>query len=246
MLSVAALTTHEYGTPDADTVLLLHGLTEAGTAWPDLVSHWREDWHILSPDLRGHGSSPRFTQEQLGHAPQVLLADVLDLLDSLAEPVVLVGHSLGGLLALRAAIARPEAVRALVLEDPARPSGSWTPDPQIVAWAQCKAQVDRRYIRRGLFLGDARWDELFDALTVPTLLVVPPDSPMAPDPARLRNPGVRTAVVPGAGHCVRRDQPVAYLAAVDGFLAALSEAGLVSPLTQRAPVARTRSAAPAD
>lgn len=77
--------------------------------------------------------------------------------------------------------------------------------------------VDREYIRRGLALGDPAWEALFEALVVPTLLVIPPDSDMAP--RDVRNERVRTVVVEGAGHCVRRDQPVRYHEAVDTFLA---------------------------
>jgi len=245
------LTIHRYGNSNAKAAVLVHGLTEAGTTWPDLVGHWSDDWHVLTPDLRGHGQSPRFTEDELATAPEVLLADVLTIVDAQPEPVALVGHSLGGLLALWAAVARPDRVWALVLEDPARPTASRTPDPgfviqnedfldvmadqsgqvarmlretswsraEIEAWAACKPLVDRDYVRRGLYLGDSRWEELFDALAVPTLLLVPPDSSMAPRQEEVHNDLVRTVVVPGAGHCVRRDQPARYLAAVDTFLA---------------------------
>jgi pimeloyl-ACP methyl ester carboxylesterase len=250
------LTIHRYGSPNAKTAVLVHGLTEAGTTWPDLVGHWGDDWHILAPDLRGHGHSPRFTEDELATAPEVLLADVIAIVDAQPEPVALVGHSLGGLLALRAAIARPDRVWALVLEDPARPTA---PDPEFVAqfvaqsevfldamadpagevarmrdsswsraeieaWAACKPLVDRAYVRRGLYLGDGAWEELFDALRVPTLLLVPPDAPMAPRPEAVHNDLVRTVVVPGAGHCVRRDQPARYLRAVDAFLTEVARA----------------------
>ena len=83
----------------------------------------------------------------------------------------------------------------------------------------CKSLVDRAYVRRGLYLGDGAWEELFDALSVPTLLLVPPDSPMAPRQEAFHKHLVRTVVVPGAGHCVRRDQPARHLRAVDAFLA---------------------------
>jgi len=244
------LTIHRYGSPNARTAVLLHGLTEAGTTWPDLVGHWGDDWHVLAPDLRGHGQSPRFTEDQLGAAPEVLLADVVTVLETQPEPVALVGHSLGGLLALRAAIARPDRLWALVLEDPARPTAGRTTDPgfvaeieefldamadpagqvarmlqesswsraEIQAWADCKPLVDRAYVRDGMYLGDDAWEELFDALRVPTLLLVPPDAPMAPRQEAVHNDLVRTVVVPGAGHCVRRDQPARYLLAVDAFL----------------------------
>ena len=242
---------HRYGSSNARTVVLVHGLTDAGTTWPDLVGHWGDDWHVLAPDLRGHGQSPRFTEDQLGAAPEVLLADVVTVLETQPEPVALVGHSLGGLLALRAAIARPDRLWALVLEDPARPTAGRTPDPgfvaeieefldamadpagqvarmlqesswsraEIQAWADCKPLVDRAYVRDGMYLGDDAWEELFDALRVPTLLLVPPDSPMAPRQAAVHNDLVRTVVVPGDGHCFCHDQPARYRRAVAAFFA---------------------------
>lgn len=244
------LTIHRYGSPDARPVVLVHGLTESGTTWPDLVRHWGHRWDIHAPDLRGHGHSPRFTEDDLAEAPAVLLADLITLVDALPEPVVLVGHSLGGLLALRAALERPRRIWALILEDPAKPAGS-APDPAFVAgieefldsmndpaeqvrrmlgettwsraeveaWAACKPLVDRQYLRRGLFLGDPGWEELFNRLTVPTLLIVPPASDMAPRTEALHNDLVRTVIVPDAGHCVRRDQPARYHQIVDAFLA---------------------------
>ena len=250
-LAVLPLAVHRYGDPDAPTVVLLHGLTEAGTAWPDLVAHWGDAWNVLAPDLRGHGQSPRFTEGELANAPEVMLADVVQILDGQPDRVVLVGHSLGGLFALRAAVARPDRVVALILEDPARPDGSRAPDPRFVAeteqfldsmsdvagqvrrmarettwsraeiqaWADCKPLVDRTYVHRGLYLGDGAWEQLFNALRVPTLLLVPPASPMAPRTDALHNDLVRVVVVPGAGHCVRRDQPDLYHHALDAFLA---------------------------
>jgi pimeloyl-ACP methyl ester carboxylesterase len=90
---------------------------------------------------------------------------------------------------------------------------------EIQAWAECKPLVDRAYVRAGMYLGDDAWEELFDALRVPTLLLVPLDSLVAPRQPALHNDLARTVVVPGDGHCVRRDQPARYLRAVDAFLA---------------------------
>lgn len=248
----APVAVHEAGAVAGPRMVLLHGLTDSGSTWPDLISRYRPDWHLIALDLRGHGDSPRFAPAELSDTPSVMLADVLTVLDSQPEPVALIGHSLGGNLALHAALARPDRIRALVLEDPARPGAGRAPDPQFVAhnlavidaiatdrdgevarmrretpwsateveaWADSKLQVDRGYLALGLALAATGWEEEFNALRVPTLLVVPPDAPMAPDATEVTNPMVRFAVVPGAGHCVRRDQPEAFYALLDTFLA---------------------------
>lgn len=244
---------HHFGRSDAGApaVVLLHGLTEAGTTWPALVEHWGDRYRLVAPDLRGHGYSPRFTSAELTRTPDVMLADVLDLLDEQPEPVVLLGHSLGGNLALRAALTRPDRVRVLVLEDPASPGDepmdefiahneafldsmltaadrvreiermqretSWSL-AELEAWAACKPLVDRRYIREGLWLARMPWEQSFQELTVPTLLVLPNPAPMAPRADVVTNPLVNWAVIPDAGHCVRNDQPAAFFAAVEAFL----------------------------
>jgi pimeloyl-ACP methyl ester carboxylesterase len=119
-----------YGLPvgSAPTLLCLHGLTDSGQAWPEAVAHWSGSYTLIAVDQRGHGGSPRFTSEQLAaHPGDVMVDDVIAILEQLDGPPVVVGHSLGGAVALAAGVRRPELVRALVLEDPA-PRGP--DDPQ--------------------------------------------------------------------------------------------------------------------
>lgn len=96
------------------------------------------------------------------------------------------------------------------------------PGEEIDTWAACKPLVDRRMIHDGLTLGEAVWEPLFDRLTVPTLLMLPESSVMAPDQARIANPMVDFQWIDGVGHCVRRDDPEAYHAVVDPFLAGVT------------------------
>ncbi|MGW4464119.1 alpha/beta fold hydrolase [Micromonospora sp. NPDC004704] len=82
---------------EAPTLLLVHGLGATGAVWdrwrPYLDEHWPDRW--LAPDLPGHGVAkplPRYTFGALAGS----LADLLDR----DRPVVVLGHSLGGVLAL--------------------------------------------------------------------------------------------------------------------------------------------------
>jgi pimeloyl-ACP methyl ester carboxylesterase len=116
------LAVHRFGRPhnEAPTLLFVHGLTDSGEGWPGAVAHWQDRYSIIAYDQRGHGRSPRFTAEQRGgHPGDLLVDDLVALLDQLGEAPVVVGHSLGGAVALAAAVRRPDLVRALVLEDPA-------------------------------------------------------------------------------------------------------------------------------
>lgn len=104
----------------APTLFLLHGLTDAGAGWADAVEVWGREYSLLVVDQRGHGDSPRFTAEQVeAHPGEVMVEDAIAILEQIGESPVLIGHSLGGAVALTVGARRPDLVRALVLEDPA-------------------------------------------------------------------------------------------------------------------------------
>jgi pimeloyl-ACP methyl ester carboxylesterase len=78
-------------------LLLLHGLGANGEVWQPLLDVMKDDWpgRIVIPDLRGHGRSPHGLHYGYGqHA-----ADIAELLQP-AEPVHVIGHSLGGVIGL--------------------------------------------------------------------------------------------------------------------------------------------------
>jgi pimeloyl-ACP methyl ester carboxylesterase len=100
------------------TTVLLHGIGSNATPFgPVLARLQRHVRRIVAPDYPGHGFSPAargtVTPEALFEALSLVLDGTLD------EPAIVVGNSLGGALALRYAIARPDRVRALVLVSPA-------------------------------------------------------------------------------------------------------------------------------
>ncbi|BBZ37917.1 alpha/beta fold hydrolase [Mycobacterium conspicuum] len=111
----AELHVHRYGPAGPVRMLAIHGLTGYGGRWQHLAAELPEI-SVAAPDLLGHGSSS-------WAAPWTLDANVsafARLLDDQADtPVLVVGHSFGGAIALALAAARPDKVAALLLLDPA-------------------------------------------------------------------------------------------------------------------------------
>ena len=116
---------HRFGPPGPVQLLALHGLTGHGQRWGHLAGYVSEI-AIAAPDLIGHGRSS-------WAAPWTIDANIAALSALLGEqadgPVLVVGHSFGGGLAMHLAAARPDRVVALLLLDPAVGlDGSWTRD----------------------------------------------------------------------------------------------------------------------
>jgi len=94
-------------------VVLVHGLGGAAANWRLIAPALAADHRVIVPELPGHGGS-----EALPAAPTLdpFAESVLAVLAAEdALPAAWVGHSLGGIVGLRAAIRRPEAVRGVVL-----------------------------------------------------------------------------------------------------------------------------------
>lgn len=97
-------------------VVLLHGLGRTAQVWNHVVELLRPlDVRIVAFDLLGFGASPKPTWMEYNaddHANAVIAS--LEKL-KLTEPVVLVGHSMGCLVAIRVARLRPDLVRHLII-----------------------------------------------------------------------------------------------------------------------------------
>jgi lipase len=108
---------HSWGDPDAPPLVCVHGVTGHGERFKRLAEErWSAHWHVIAPDLRGHGRS--------GYEPPwtfpTHIADLLETLDALGIGVAdWVGHSFGGRLILELASRHPERIRRAVLLDPA-------------------------------------------------------------------------------------------------------------------------------
>jgi lipase len=106
-------------------MLAVHGLTGHGQRWQHLAEYVPEIT-IAAPDLVGHGRSSWAAPWTID-ANVAAFAALLD--DQATTPVLVVGHSFGGALAMHLAAARPDQVSALLLLDPAVGlDGTWTRD----------------------------------------------------------------------------------------------------------------------
>ena len=139
-------------------VVLLHGFLGSGKNVRSLAQRWierRPDQRILVPDLPGHGQSPPLPPDadQPWMATQILEAAASA---SLAEPLTLVGHSLGGRVALAAAEQAPERLSQIILLDiaPGPIDAKWTGSGQVLdALLAAPAEVPDRRTMREYLLG---------------------------------------------------------------------------------------------
>jgi pimeloyl-ACP methyl ester carboxylesterase len=129
-----------WGDPAAPKLFLLHGWMDVGASFQFLVDALARDWYAIAPDLRGYGRSDWQPQ---GYWFADYVADLEALVDALApgEKVDLVGHSLGGNVAMMYAGVRPARVRRLVsLEGFGIPAQSPDVAPKkIAAWLDALA-----------------------------------------------------------------------------------------------------------
>ncbi|MGW7416831.1 alpha/beta fold hydrolase, partial [Streptomyces sp. NPDC054863] len=107
-----------WGDPAAPPVVLLHGRSSDSTGWTDVAQALAATRRVYAPDSRGHGLS----DWPGGYGYGQLIQDVRDFLHALGlDRVALVGHSMGGAVALQVAAAEPDRVGRLLLEDPLPP-----------------------------------------------------------------------------------------------------------------------------
>ena len=107
---------HEWGDPDAPPLVWLHGVTGHGRQPRQLVEERLTRFHVLAPDLRGHGFSdwePPWSVSTLAH-------DVLETLDAAGvRRATWIGHSFGGRLLLEVGALALDRIERAVLLDPA-------------------------------------------------------------------------------------------------------------------------------
>ncbi len=94
-------------------VVFVHGLFGQGKNWTTIAKGLAGDHRVTLVDLPNHGHSPWTDRVHYLDMVEMVATE----LEHLGEPVTLVGHSMGGKVAMQLALRRPELLRALVVVD---------------------------------------------------------------------------------------------------------------------------------
>lgn len=103
----------DWGNPDAPLLILQHGGRDHCRSWDWVAEELRHDWHVIAPDLRGHGDSAWSPDGD--YSLQAFVYDFAQLVHSLdPEQVTIIGHSLGGNITARFCGLYPEKVSRFI------------------------------------------------------------------------------------------------------------------------------------
>ena len=99
-----------------EPLIVLHGLADSAMVWASLGDYLAADYHIIAPDLRGHGES---SKPETDYSSREIVADLEALINSLGwENAHILGHSWGAKVAAVWATNYPQRFRSLILVDP--------------------------------------------------------------------------------------------------------------------------------
>jgi esterase len=133
------LAVSEYG--HGPPLVILHGLFGAGRNWRSIAQQLAAHHHVLAFDLRNHGLSPWLD----GMSYYEMVEDLrVSLRERGIERSVLLGHSMGGKVAMLAALLHPAGVERLVVVDIAPAPNP----PSLLAYVRAMRAIDLRGVRR--------------------------------------------------------------------------------------------------
>jgi len=146
------LTYVDWGNPDAPPLILQHGGRDHCRSWDWVAEELRHDWHVICPDLRGHGDSQWSPEGYYGM--DAFVYDFAQLVQTLGYgKVTIIAHSLGGNIATRFTGLYPEKVEKLVNIEglgppPDHPSTTESAGDRLRQWITDKRSAAGRTPRR--------------------------------------------------------------------------------------------------
>ncbi len=158
----------DWGNAGAPPLLLVHGGRDHCRNWDWVAEALRRDYHVIAPDLRGHGDS----QWMLGGSYSIseYVFDIAQLLHQTElTPLTIIGHSLGGAISLRYAGLYPDTVKKVVAiegvgppPDREKEDADLTAQGRVIRWVDQLRDLAGRVPRRYKTLEDA-WARMQEA-----------------------------------------------------------------------------------
>jgi pimeloyl-ACP methyl ester carboxylesterase len=151
----------DWGNETAPPVILLHGGRDHCRNWDWVAQRLCQDWHVIAPDLRGHGDSQ--WADAGGYGIDGFIYDLAQLIHQQAlAPVRIVAHSMGGNIALRYTGVFPESVHRLVAIEGLGPSPEMEAElvkktiaDRMQGWVGAQRKLSARMPKRYANLDDA-------------------------------------------------------------------------------------------
>jgi pimeloyl-ACP methyl ester carboxylesterase len=151
----------DWGNESAPPLLLVHGNKDHARSWDWVARELRRDFHVIAPDLRGHGDSAWAVGG--GYAMGEFVLDIVQLVDALhLAPLTIVGHSLGGAISLHYTGLFPQNVRKLVAIEGLGPSPELEakleaahPSVRFHEWIKSLKEIAKRQPRRYASIDEA-------------------------------------------------------------------------------------------
>ncbi len=202
---------------DGPPIVFVHGMGTSAATWDRCMDLLADRFTVIAVDLLGHGSSPVLDDPD-EYTRDRTLSDLDDILADLDEPAVLVGHSLGGYLALAHAATRPGITRAIVVLN----TGPGFRDPaKREEWnARSRRNSHRFGVPEQVTTMNLQDDSVvMDRLTemdTPTLVLAGgddrPEYTGSGQYLERKMPDARLVVVDGGGHSMHEDSHAAEVA----------------------------------
>lgn len=121
----------EYGTGNKYLVIL-HGLFGMSDNWVGLAKKFAETHHVIIPDLRNHGLSPHSNEFSI----PLMMDDLSTLFDKIdIKNPILLGHSMGGRLAMNYCLAHGDDIPKLIIADMSLKAGKLRPEHEAILFA---------------------------------------------------------------------------------------------------------------
>ena len=142
-----------------EPLLLLHGFTGSKLDFHDQLQWFTDRYRVLAPDNRGHGESSNLGRAD-AYSLDILVEDLAGYLDALdVNRCHLLGHSMGGMVAMRFALRHPQRLASLILMDTAAEPLTIFPQAlreQLATEVRANGCASRINVMRELPMGDAQ------------------------------------------------------------------------------------------